>query len=221
MSTLRKEILVPLIVSLLGGILLISYERYMYGGEKETPNEVAPIEQTAPSNVQQSTVAEGEIRAKRVQLNTLIAQAHEYLNSQRCEEARQVIAQIVWDLNTPDTQDLANFDKIRTDLEAKAQVCLVVPDGFEQSETSLEAQARKEAEDFVRQKQGSQDVIFDKTAVSKKIVHGEGSINISYLYEMHLLLNNETKNEQVEVKTHIPLLDGKVGEGIVDRVLLP
>ena len=227
-SNIRKELLIPIIVSVVAGLILASYQFLLdgYRNKKDEPSVVdqlpTPPAQTisSPTADPTSIAAGAAIRENIEQLNRRVIDIEKMLRRHQCEEARNLIAKIRWE--RPDLDESRNltskYEKIKKGLEAQLNTCTNA-ESIQTAHAELEAEARQSALKSLRRFNSDIDMLSQNLELVDSKERTDGNVyKITYVYQIEALSKQE-KGRRVSVQCEIPLdAEGKPsGKGSIGK----
>lgn len=220
-SGLRKEIIIPLVVSILGGIIVASYQFFLEGYKSDKTPTITQQPVVVPANNVNSPTTDPTavaIQQYITVLNERIVQANDLLRKKQCDEAQSVIAGVVWEhTEIDDNRSLAlKYEKIKGNLETELALCRA-DDVLKAAEAELEPEARRSALASLKRYSTDIDMLSQNLELAeKKDRFGEDVYKITYVYKIDAI-SREEKGRKVSVQCHIPLIDGKPSKGVIDK----
>lgn len=224
-SNFKKEIIIPIIVSVVGGIILTTYQFFL--NEIKDKDAKPSIEQptitqpNTPNNTAKNIAKPDEAAKQKyvAELDERIKEANRLLSKKQCDEAKTLIAQIEWQHPELDENNklAISFDNIKKKLEAESQLC-GADDVLNGIEEKLEPNARRKAIELFRNKARGMDFAPENIElVEKKPKISGDSYKITFTYELKAFAQGGTSNK-VSVLCDVPIIDGKPSDNPTYRI---
>lgn len=221
LSTLRKELVVPILVSVISGIALATYQNYLskdnaQSTKIDTTQQIKsadPIPATDPKAAAAMQRAQ-EIEQIKQTLDDYETQAKQLLDENNCEEAKEVIRKVVWtkpDLDKSKSLQL-HYDGVRHKLTDQLTFCSI-KEPLELAQKDAESAVVRTANAAISDRYRSIDMmVIDHDIIKKSEEYNNDMFTTSYLYQMKGEgTGGQVKNFQVSIKCNIPVYDGKPG----------
>jgi hypothetical protein len=222
-SNFRKEFIVPIVVSVIGGIILTTYQfaldKYSDKDDKTSIEQQVTVPTPKPSD--NNAVAPDANKQKYVlDLNERIEQVKRLLRQKQCDEAQMLIGEIAWqhpELDENNALKIA-YEKIQKKLISEAQLCRVADD-LSGLEEKLEPEARKEVAKIFRQKSRNIDFAENNIELIEKKPQTSGdNYKITYTYQVKALQQGDA-DMTASVICSVPIIDGKPSDNVNYRVV--
>ncbi len=218
LSILRKELIIPILVSVTSGIALLSYQNFLSNNNSSPTNTIDTTQQIkGPSP---TSDPKEDAALKRAQAIEKIKQdladykenAEQLLADRNCDQAKEMISKITWPSpGLDENRRLAiQYDRVRKELADRLTFC-----GIDAAIKEVAEDTKKEALRKIKsiiERRYSDMSIMENELIEAPDSYGDDLYSITYRYKIvGQWANGKNTELDATIKCGIPLIDGKPG----------